>query len=78
MGRVKMQPFNVLITETKYDEKDECEIQPDILFGPQLMFAETKRGVVKKAIILSGISAAKIEDVNIYVSELEHISNFGG
>ena len=70
-----MNPFNVLIIDTEFDEKGD-EQQPNILFGPKLIFAETKKGAVKKAVILSGISAEKIEYKDIYVSVFDYISNY--
>ena len=71
-----MNPYNVLIIESQFDDKTGNELNPNILFGPQIIFAESKRGVVKKAVILSKISAEKIEDADVYINEFSYISNY--
>jgi len=64
--RVKMDPFEVLITKTVYD-KDDMEKTPEIIFGPKLIFAYDKDSATMKATIESGISSDDVENVHFYV-----------
>jgi len=71
-----MSPFNVLIIEEQYDTNGD-DLEPKILFGPELIFAETKRGAIKKAAILSKIPVKEIENVNFYVNKFDYVSDYG-
>ena len=71
-----MQPYRILIIEEQCDT-DGNELEPKVLFGPELIFANTKKGVIKKAVILSKIPAKKIESVNFYINEFSYVSNYG-
>lgn len=68
-----MRVFEVLILEDKYDEKDNLQI--NVLFEKQLIFAYSKKDAVKKAVIQSGISSEKIGEVEIFVREFPHESD---
>lgn len=63
-----MNPYEILITKTVYDEND-CEKTPEIIFGPKLIFAYGKENATRKAIIESGISSGDVENVHFYVKE---------
>jgi len=71
-----MNPFNVLLIESQYDEETGSEKSPIIHFDKRI-FADSQKGAIKKAIIMSSISAEKIEEIDIYINDYKRISNYG-
>ncbi len=62
-----MQPYEILVIKTEYDENDKEVIT--VIVGPKLIFAYTKDEATKKAVIISGVSTDAISDHDFYVRE---------
>jgi len=61
-----MEPFEVLITKSVYDE-DNNEKTPKVIFGPKLIFAWDKGSAIKKAVIKSKMLPEDIDDSRFYI-----------
>ncbi len=72
-----MRVFNVLIAQEQYDD-DGNELAPKILFGPKLVFGYSKEVAKRKALVESKISVQEIENAELFMNEIFHISPFIG
>lgn len=72
-----MYPFHILITEEQYGDDETGREKTPLIYFDERIFANTKRGAIKKAIILSKIPIEKVEKIEVYVSDFEYVSDYG-